>query len=57
MEEDKKDFKKIRTTVTKALKDIDSLTVRIEELSAFIDKFEYKLYEQVQEDDKDEEDL
>lgn len=58
MEENKKEFKNIRTTVTKALKDIDNLTIRIEMLSAFIDKFEYKVYGQVQEeDDKEEEDI
>jgi hypothetical protein len=58
MEENKKEFKNIRTIATKAFKDIDNLKVRVEALSAFIDKFEYKLYEQVQEeDDEEEEDI
>lgn len=57
MTEDKKDFKRVRRSITKVQKDLSATSVRLEEVSAFIDKLEYKLYEQLSEDFEDDEDV
>ncbi len=51
---DKKDFKRIRTVITKFEKELNALNIRVDEISSFVDKMEYRLYEDISsEDSKD----
>jgi hypothetical protein len=53
MIDDKRDFKKIRTTITKCIKDIDNTKIRLDEIYAFLDKVECRLNENRIEDDEE----
>ena len=43
MTEDKKDFKRVRSTITKSIKEIDNIRIRLDEVYAFLDKIEFRL--------------
>lgn len=49
---DKKDFKRIRTVITKFERELNALNVRVDEISSFVDKMEYRLYEDISSEDK-----
>ena len=49
---DKKDFKRIRTVITKFEKELNALTIRVDEISSFVDKMEYRLYEDISSEDR-----
>ncbi len=49
---DKKDFKRIRTVITKFERELNALNIRVDEISSFVDKMEYRLYEDISSEDK-----